>query len=239
VAYLSSRLGFNAYIVLPHDTPEVKKDAVRYYKATIVECSPDLADLQETNRRVSKEKNAEKIYLHDDYKIMDGAATASYEFMEEVKDLDYLLVPIGGGSCSSSSLLSAKYFSPKTQVIGVQPWLARDAFDSLKAKKLTPQYPPYSLAEGVRMSLGQLELEVLVDYMKEIVLVSEEEMIEATRLILSRMKIITELSGALPLAAVIKLKDRFKGKRVGCIITGGNLDPTPIIDNYYSKMHKE
>jgi threonine dehydratase len=75
--------------------------------------------------------------------------------------------------------------------------------------------------------------------MKEIVLVSEEEMIEATRLILSRMKIITELSGALPLAAVIKLKDRFKGKRVGCIITGGNLDPTPIIDNYYSKMHKE
>jgi threonine dehydratase len=123
--------------------------------------------------KVSREKKAELIHPYNDFKIITGAATCALEIYEEINDVDYLLVPIGGGGLSSGSLLATKYFSPKTTVIGVQPYLARDAKDALEKGSVQPQYPPLSLAEGVRASLKDVTFSVLSTHMKDIILITE------------------------------------------------------------------
>lgn len=144
-------------------------------------------------------------------------------------------MPIGGGGLSSGSLLSTVYFSPKTTVIGVQPYLARDAKDSLEKGSVQPQYPPLSLAEGVRASLKEVTFAVLKTYLKDIILVSEDEIISAAQIILERMKIVVEISGAMVLAALLK-DPRFHNKRVACIISGGNIDFSVFFKHLRSKI---
>lgn len=117
-----------------------------------------------------------------------------------------MIVPVGGGGLISGTLLSTLYFSPKTTVIGVEPYLARDTFDSLRSGKMEAQYPPITLAEGVRTSIGNVTFSVMRENLKEVILVSEEEMISAARMFMERMKIVVEISGALVLAAIIKEK---------------------------------
>lgn len=140
--------------------------------------------------------------------------------------LDYILTPISGGGLISGTCLSTLYFSPQTKVVGVEPYLARDAYLSLQSGKIEPPLPPKTIADGLRVCLGDKTFEVIKEHVSEIILVSEEEIVAAVNLIWKIMKIIVEPSSATVLAAVLKEKDKFKGKKIALILSGGNVDIT-------------
>lgn len=169
--------------------------------------------------------------------IIAGQATAAKEVFEEQKDLDYLVFPIGGGGLSSGSILSTKYFGEKCKPIGVEPYLARDAKESLEKGTIQPQMPPISIADGLRTSLGSNTFKILKDNITadDVILVDESEIIEATQLVLERMKIVIEPSSATVVAAVLK-DDRFRGKKVCCIISGGNIDMSGLFNDIRSML---
>lgn len=144
--------------------------------------------------------------------------------------MDYLVVPIGGGGLCSGTLVATSRFSPHTKVIGVEPFLARDAKESIEKGTIQPQYPPLTLAEGVRTCIGDVTFSFLKSMLSDVILVEEEEMIEASRLFLERMKLIVEMSGAIVLAAIIK-DERFRGKKVAAIISGGNMNLSPYFES--------
>jgi threonine dehydratase len=235
VAYVAQRLGLEAFIVMPNDTPEVKKKAVEYYQGRVIESGPSQQEQEAMSGRVAQEQKADFIHPHNDFRIIAGAATCAYELYQEHRDLDYLLVPVGGGGLSGGALLATQYFSPCTQVVGVQPFLAADARDALEKGQVQPQYPPKTIAEGVRTALGSVPFPILQKYLSSLVLVTEEEIIQATRILLERLKIVVEPSGAMALAALIK-DHRFRGKRVGIVISGGNADMSPQIKYYQSRL---
>lgn len=170
---MALRLGLPAFIVMPKDTPDVKKNAVRHYKAEIIESGPTQKDQEQTVAKVAKEQSAELVHPYNDIKVITGAGTSAYQLYQEQTDLDYVLVPIGGGGLSSGTVLATKYFSPNTQVIGVQPFLAADAKDSLEKGSIQPQYPPKSLAQGVRVKLGEVNFQVLKTNIKDVILITE------------------------------------------------------------------
>ncbi len=224
VALASKLAGTKAYIVMPKNAPKVKVNAVKEYGAEVVFCEPNEKSRQETCDKIVAETGAEFIHPFDDYRIIAGQATAAKEFIEEVHDLDIMMTPVGGGGLSAGSALTVNYLSPTTEMILAEPENAGDAYESFKKGKLIPVKNPDTIADGLKTSLGEKNFEIIQKHVKEIYLVSEKEIIDAMRLIWERMKIIIEPSCAVPVAAVMKHKEVFAGKKVGIIITGGNVD---------------
>ncbi len=224
IALSAQMLGIPAYIVMPSNSPAVKKAAVRGYGGEIIECEPTLAARESTLAEVVERTGATFIHPFNDDKVIMGQGTAALEFLQYVKDLDLLIAPVGGGGLVGGTALAAHYFSPKTKVWAAEPAGANDAWQSKQAGHIVPQTNPQTIADGLRTSLGDKTWPIIRDYVERIVLVEEDVILAALRLLIERMKIVVEPSGAVALAAVLKEKTALAGKRVGIILSGGNVD---------------
>ena len=221
---LSAKLtGVKATIVMPNNAPKVKKKAVLGYGATVIDCEPTLQAREQTALKVVNDTGATLLHPYNCYNVIAGNASATLELLEQTKNLDAIIAPIGGGGLMSGTALAANYFS-NAITYGAEPSGADDAYRSFKSGKLIPMVNPNTIADGLRTSLGDKGFPIIQQHLKDIFLVEEQEIIAALRLIWERMKIIIEPSCAVPLAAVIKNKALFKNKAVGIIITGGNVD---------------
>jgi threonine dehydratase len=222
---LAARLrGTKAYIVMPRNAPEVKRRAVADYGAQIIPCEPTVADREGTAARVVDQTGATLIHPYNDPRIIAGQGTAALELLANVPDLDYLLAPVGGGGLISGTAIAAAGVSPKTRVIAAEPAAADDACRSLRAGRILPSENPQTIADGLRTSLGELTFAAIQQHVQEIVIVSEEAIVTALRHVWERMKIVIEPSSAVPVAALVEKKLDVAGKRVGIILSGGNVD---------------
>jgi threonine dehydratase len=224
----ASLRGITAHVVMPSNSPRVKVAAVEGYGGRITFCEPTLAARETTLAKVVAETEAHVVHPYDDVRVIAGQATACKELVEEVPELDIVIAPVGGGGLLSGTLLSAKYWSPKTKVYGVEPAGADDAFRSLQAGKLIPQTDPRTIADGLRTSLSPRTFKIISENAAGIVTVDEDSIREAVRLFFSRMKLVVEPSGAVPLGALLGKKLDVAGKRVGIIISGGNVEPSVL-----------
>jgi len=213
-----------AYIVMPENSSAVKINAVKGYGAEVILCAPNQPARENTLADIINKTGATLIHPYNNYSIIAGQATAAKELIEEIKNFDIIIAPVGGGGLLSGTALSTHYFSPQSIVIAGEPANADDAYRSLQKGEMLPSNPPNTIADGLLTSLGDKTFEIIRKHVKEIVTVTEEEIIAAMRLVWERMKIIIEPSSAVPLAAAIKSKERFKDKRIGIIISGGNVD---------------
>ena len=213
-----------AYIVMPENSSSVKINAVKGYGAEVITCAPNQDARESTLAEVMRKTGATLVHPYNNYSIIAGQATAAKELIEEVKNLDIVMAPVGGGGLLSGTALSTHYFSPKYIVIAGEPANADDAYRSLQKGEMLPSVSPNTIADGLLTSLGDKTFDIIRKHVKEIIPVTEEEIIAAMRLVWERMKIIIEPSSAVPVAAAIKHKEQFKGKRIGIIISGGNVD---------------
>jgi threonine dehydratase len=216
-------LGVKTYIVMPRTAPEIKKRGVRGYGGEIFECEPTLAARESTLAEVIKKTGATEIHPFNNYDVMAGQATAAKELFADTPTLDFLLAPVGGGGLLSGTALAAKYFSPSTQVIAGEPAGSDDAYRSLKSGKIE-QAQSQTIADGLLTTLGDKTFPIIYENVKEVITVTDEEIINAMRIIWERLKIIVEPSCVVPFAAVLKQKEKFAGKKVGIILSGGNVD---------------
>lgn len=216
-------LGVKSYIVMPRTAPDVKKKGVRAFGGEIFECEPTLESRESTLADIIKKTGSTEIHPFNNYEVIAGQATAAKELFEEAGELDFIVVPVGGGGLLSGTALAAKYFSPQTTVIAGEPAGADDAFRSMQSGKIEPSQSN-SVADGLLTSLGDKTFPLIKEYVKEVITVTDKEIVDAMRLIWERLKIIVEPSCAVPFAAVLKDKAKFAGKRVGIILSGGNVD---------------
>jgi threonine dehydratase len=228
IARAGKIMGIKAYIVMPRTAPIIKKQGVLGYGGEVFECEPTLAARESTLAEVIEKTGAVEIHPFNNYKVIEGQATAAKELLEEAGQLDFLIAPVGGGGLLSGTALAAKFFSPSTKVIAGEPALADDAFRSLQRGSIQPASPPTSIADGLLTSLGDKTFPIIKENVKEVITVTDEEIIAAMRLIWERLKIIIEPSCAVPFAALLKDKSQFKNKKVGIILTGGNVDLNKI-----------
>lgn len=224
IAYAAREVGTKAYIVMPDNSPQVKVDAVRGYGAEIFFCEPNQQAREKTLQDVVEKTGAEFIHPYNDYRVITGQATCAKEIFEEIHGLDAIIAPVGGGGLLSGTSLSAHYFSPATFVYAGEPEGAADAVLSMKSGKIEKALFVKTIADGLLTTLCDKTFPIIKKYVKEIFTVSDEEIIAAMRLVYERMKIVVEPSGVVPLAAVIKNKEIFSGKRVGIIFSGGNVE---------------
>ena len=216
--------GVQAHIVMPRTAPQVKVDAVKGYGANITFCEPTLQAREDTLAKVVEATGASEIHPFDNDAVIAGQSTVAQELLEEVPNLDVIMAPVGGGGLLSGTALAAHYFSPQTEVIAAEPEGADDAFRSFQAKVLIPSVEPKTIADGLLTSLSERTFNIIQQHVKGIYTVSEEEIIAAMKLTWQRMKIVIEPSSAVPIAALFKHKNELQGKRIGVIISGGNVD---------------
>ncbi len=222
---LAARLrGIPAYVVMPESAPEVKKRAVAGYGAEITFCTPTLEARETTLASVCQRTGAMEIHPYDHPWIIAGQGTAAKELLEELPDLDMVLAPVGGGGLMSGTALSSRALRSKAQVWGVEPQGADDACRSLATKTLVPSVNPQTIADGLLTSLSPRTFQILQQTLDGIVTVSEGSIIHAMRTVWERMKILIEPSSAVPLAALFEGAWDVKGKRIGLIVSGGNVD---------------
>jgi len=223
IARAAKILTIPAYIVMPCTAPEIKKKGVLGYGGKIFECEPTLQARESTLAEVIAKTGATEIHPFNNYDVIEGQATAAKELIEEAPVLDFILAPVGGGGLLSGTLLSVKYFSPATKVIAGEPAGADDAYRSLQSGKIEPSQSN-TIADGLLTTLGDKTFPIIREYVQEIITVTDDEIIAAMRLIWERMKIIVEPSCAVPFAAVLKNKEKFAARKVGIILSGGNVD---------------
>ncbi len=231
LALAASLRGVKAHIVMPQNAPKIKVDAVRSYGGIITFCQPTLPDREANLLKVISRTGAIEIHPYNDYRIIAGQASAAAELFEDISDLDCLIAPVGGGGLLSGSILSAKYFSPKTKVYGAEPEKANDAWQSFRQKRLIPVETAFTIADGLRTSLGSRTFPIISEGAGDILCVSEEGIMHAMMMIWERMKIIVEPSAAVPLAAIFEHAQLFAGKKIGVILSGGNVDLHKIVNH--------
>jgi threonine dehydratase len=224
LSWAASLRNLPAYIVMPENSSPVKINAVKDYGGIITFCKPTLAAREETLEEVIATTGSIEIHPYNNLRIIAGQATAAAELFEDIQDLDILLAPVGGGGLLSGTALSAYYFSPKTKVIAAEPEQANDAWLSFTQKKFVPSLHSNTIADGLRTSLGSLTFPIILEHVEDIVTVSEEAIIRTMRLVWERMKILIETSSAVAVAALMDGKMDVKGKKVGVILSGGNVD---------------
>lgn len=216
--------GIKAYIVMPESAPRIKVEAVRAYGGEITFCLPTLADREATLEKVMAQTGAVEIHPYNDYRIIAGQASAAAEVFDATGSPDIIIAPVGGGGLLSGTILSTRYFSENTRVYGAEPFMANDAWKSFQQKHFIPSDNPQTMADGLRTSLGSLTFPIIMDGVEDILTCTEEAITEAMFLIWERMKIIVEPSAAVPLAVMMEHRERFDGKRIALILSGGNVD---------------
>ncbi len=229
VALSASILGINATIVMPKGSPISKINATKGYGAKIEFCDNTLKARIQKTEEIRKQKQCILIHPYDNDNIINGQGTAAYELIEEIEKLDIIIVPLGGGGLLGGTAIAAKNLCPKARVIGVEPSLADDGLRSLKAGYIIQSTYPNTIADGLRTSLCDRTFNIIRNLVDDVVTVSEKEILEAMRFHWGRMKIIVEPSGAVPLAAILAEKIEVDNKKIGVIISGGNIDIDPFL----------
>ena len=224
VALSSNIANTKAYIVMPKGAPKIKIKAVRGYGAEVTLCENNEESRVRTCNKIIKETGANFIHPFDNDDVILGQSTCAKEIYEELPDLDYIISPVGGGGLSSGTILSTKFFSENTKVVLAEPQKANDAYESFINKRLIPVSNPNTIADGLKTSLSEKTFKIILDGTDQIVTIEEEDIVNSMKLIWERLKIVCEPSCSLPLAAVLKNKKKFKGKKIGLILTGGNVD---------------
>ena len=222
---LAARIrGINAYVVMPRDAPELKKRAVAGYGAHITFCEPTLKARETTCAQIVKKTGATEIHSYNDPRIIAGQGTATLELLLDYPELDTILTPVGGGGLLSGTALSAFGINKEIEVIGVEPEMADDACRSFHTGKIIPSVNPKTVADGLLTSLGDLTFAIIRKHVRDIVTVTESSIVNAMKMVWERMNIIIEASSAVPVAALLDGQVNVSGKRVGVILTGGNVD---------------
>ena len=224
LALAAQMRGIAAHIVMPRTSPDIKKKAVAGYGADITFCEPTLQARESTLAELIKRTGATEIHPYNNFHVIAGQGTAAKELIEDSGPFDLVLAPVGGGGLLSGSAIAAKHMLPGCKVIAAEPAGADDAYRSFQANKLVPSETPETIADGLLTSLGERNFAIITDKVDHIVTVSEAGIVEAMRLIWERMKIIIEPSSAVPLGAILEKKVDVKNKKVGIILSGGNLD---------------
>lgn len=224
LALAARSLDTKAYIVMPNSAPAVKVDAVKGYGAEIIICAPTLQAREKTSADVQQKTGAAFIHPSNDMNVILGQGTAAYEFIKEVKYLDVVMIPVGGGGLVAGTALTVNDLLPEAETVGCEPFGADDAYLSLKTGKIQPSIKPITIADGLKTQLGDQNFPIIRKYVSKIIRVEESEIVEAMRYIWERMKILIEPSSAVAVAALFRNKEEFKNRNVGIIISGGNVD---------------
>jgi threonine dehydratase len=232
VAFAAGRMGLQARIIMPRTAPIVKEEATKGYGAEVVLHGESFKEA--LDYALSQE---EYIFIHafDDEKVIAGQGTIGIEIIDDLKDVDILLIPVGGGGLISGIATAVKPLSPKTKVIGVQTESATSAYASFKEKKICEKNPLSTIADGIAIGrIGTKTFEIINNYVDEMILVSEDSIAMAILLFLERKKLVVEGAGAVPLAALLENRENFAGKKIVLVVSGGNIDFT-LIDRIIHK----
>jgi len=221
LARAASIRGLEAHIVMPRDASRVKRAAAESYGATIHLCD---GPRDEAAAELAASTGAVLVHPSNDPMVIAGQGTAALELLDQIDDLDLVVTPVGGGGLLSGTALAVEPRAPGTRVVGAEPSGADDAFRSLQQGRIVPSVNPRTIADGLRTSLGDLTFEILRSHGVEIVTVDDQRTIEAMRLLLERMKLLVEPSSAIALAAVLDPRSGLTGRRIGIILSGGNVD---------------
>ena len=228
LALAARALETKAYIVMPKDVLAVKKEAVAGYGANIIECLPGLKNRESTMLSQQKKTGATFIHPSNNIDVILGNSTAVMEMASEVETMDVVIAPVGGGGLISGTALATNHLSYYIETIGAEPFGADDAFLSLKTGKIQPSINPKTIADGLRTQLGDLNFPIIQKFVSKIIRVEESEIIESMKFIWERMKIVIEPSSAVAVAALFRNSSEFKNRRVGVILSGGNVDVSKL-----------
>jgi len=224
VSLAARTLGLKAYIVMPDNAPEVKRAAVEAYGGIITICTPTIEAREAASNRIKRETGATLLHPSNQMEVILGNATAAVELLEEQPDLDYIITPVGGGGLIAGTALAAKYFGKACEVIGGEPAQADDAYRSLQSGTIEKNETANTIADGLRTTLGDINFPIIKQEVQEIIRVEEAEIIDAMRLVWERLKIVIEPSSAVPVAAILREKQNYQNKKIGIIVSGGNID---------------
>ncbi len=224
LSYAAGRRGIPVSVVVPRTAPQAKKDAMKGYGARVVECEPSTSSREAVFADVVAQTGADFVHPYNDPRVIAGQATCSREMMEQVEGLDAVIAPIGGGGMVSGTCLTLSNIAPNVEIYAAEPEQADDAYRSFKAGHIIADDAPVTVADGLKVPLKDRTWHFVSNHVTDILLASEQEIIDAMHLTWQRMKIVIEPSCAVPLATILKNRDTFAGKRVGVIITGGNVD---------------
>ncbi|MET4128144.1 beta-hydroxyaspartate dehydratase BhcB [Roseovarius sp. MBR-6] len=224
LSYAAGRRGIPCHVVMPHTAPQAKKDAVRGYGGIITECEPSTTSREAVFAEVQARTGAEFVHPYNDPRVIAGQATCSAELIEQVEGLDAVIAPIGGGGMVSGTCLTLSNLAPGVKIYAAEPEQADDAARSFRAGHIIADDAPVTVADGLKVPLKENTWHFVSHFVEDVLTASEEEIIDAMKLTWARMKIVMEASCAVPLATILKNPEIFAGKRVGVIITGGNVD---------------
>ncbi len=213
-----------AYIVMPSNAPDVKKEAVSGYGAQIIECAPTLKARESTTQVHQKRTGATFIHPSNDTNVILGNATAVMELAKEVENLDVVIAPVGGGGLLAGTALAINHLNYYIETIGAEPFGADDAYLSLKTGKIQPSINPKTIADGLRTQLGDKNFPIIQKFVSKIIRVEESEIIDSMKFIWERMKIVIEPSSAVAVAAMFRNNSEFRNRKIGVILSGGNVD---------------
>lgn len=224
LSYAAGQRGIPVTVVMPRTAPQAKKDAVIGYGGTIVECEPSTSSREATFAEVVAKSGADFVHPYNDPRVIAGQATCSKEFLSQVDNLDAVIAPIGGGGMISGTCLTISNIAPDVKIYAAEPLNADDAARSFRAGHIIADDAPNTVADGLKVPLKDLTWHFVSNHVTDILTATEDEIIDAMKLVWKTMKIVIEPSSAVPLATILKNPEIFKGKRVGVIITGGNVD---------------
>lgn len=224
VSLSAKSLGIPAYIVMPSSAPQVKKEAVKTYGGQITECEPNIKARESAAKKIQEDTGAVFLHPSNDLDVIYGQGTAAKEFLEDFPELDVIITPVGGGGLLAGTALAVDFYAEKCKTIGAEPFEVDDAYRSLKSGKIEFNKSTNTIADGLKTHLGDKNFPIIQERVSEIIRVEEEEIISAMKLIWERLKIVVEPSAAVAFAALLREKEKFQGKKVGIIISGGNVD---------------
>ena len=224
VASAAKKLGANVKVVMPDNTPKVKVDNVQRFGGEIIFCDPNIKSRENTLNKIVKEDGSIIVHPYNDEKIIAGQGTAAKELLDKIPDLDIIIAPVSGGGLLAGTLLAAKAINSNIKVYGAEPKNADDTYQSIKRKKIVPNKTTDTIADGLRAQVGTITFPIIQKHVDGIILVSEEMIIQSMRMVWQRLKIIIEPSCSIVLAAILTNKKQFYNKRIGLILTGGNVD---------------
>lgn len=224
LSYAAGRRGIPCNVVMPRTAPQAKKDAVRRYGGTITECEPSTTSREAVFAEVQARTGGEFVHPYNDPRVIAGQATCSAELLEQTGGVDAVVAPIGGGGMVSGTCLTLSNMAPETEIYAAEPEQADDAYRSLRAGHIIADDAPETIADGLKVPLKENTWHFVSNYVRDIHTASEQEIIDAMKITWKYLRIVMEPSCGVPLATILKNQDVFKGKRVGIIVTGGNVD---------------
>lgn len=224
LSYAAMLRGIPCNVVMPRTAPLAKKDTVRRYGGKITECEPSTTSREETFAKVQAETGGDFVHPYNDPRVIAGQGTCAKELIEQVEDLSTVIAPIGGGGMVSGTCLTLSNLAPDIKIYAAEPEQADDAYRSFKAGHIIADDAPKTIADGLLVPLKDNTWHFVKNHVTDILTASEDEIVDAMKLIWKHLRIVMEPSSAVPMATILKNPDVFKGKRVGVIITGGNVD---------------